>query len=253
MISDLKRIADYTQKVEVGLVPMGSQIKLGDIVVDVVRKDIKNVHLRVHPPAGSVRISAPKRMSLATIRAFAVSKLDWIKRHQAKLREQVRETPRKYEDRESHCVWGKRYLLTVSERNQPPSIELRDSRMFLRVRPGTDEHKRRALVEHWYREQIRMAVVPLFDKWQPLMGVKVERLFVRRMKTKWGSCNYRAHTIRLNTELAKRPPEYLEYVVVHELAHLLEPSHNANFVALMDRFLPGWQVRREELNRQPLW
>ncbi len=246
-------IADVAQRVEAGMVLMVSQIKLGDIVVKVARKDIKNVHLRVFPPAGSVRISAPRRMSLPTIRAFAISKLDWIKRHQAKLREQVRETPRRYVDQESHSVWGKRYLLTVSERNHPPLIELRDRRMHLRVRPGTDERKRRALVEHWYRQQIKKEVVPLFDKWQPLMGVKVERLFVRRMKTKWGSCNYKAHTIRLNTELAKRPPEYLEYVVVHELVHLLEPTHNANFAALMDWFLPGWQVRREELNRQPLW
>ena len=231
---------------------MVSQIKLGDIVVDVVRKDIKHLHLRVFPPAGSVRISAPKRMSLATIRAFAISKLDWIKRHQAKIRKQVRQTPRRYVDGESHYVWGKRYLLAVSERDQAPSIDLKDSRMFLRVRPGADEHKRRALVEHWYREQIRKAVVPLLDKWQPLMGVKIERLYVRRMKTKWGSCNYRAQTIRLNTELAKSPAEYLEYVVVHELVHLLEPSHNADFLALMDQFLPNWKVHREELNRQPL-
>ena len=237
---------------EARLVPMVSQIKLGDIVVDVVRKDIKHLHLRVSPPAGSVRISAPKRMSLATIRAFAISKLDWIKRHQAKLREQVRETPRRYVDGESHYVWGKRYLLAVSERNQPPSIELRDSRMLLRVRPGTDAHRRRALVERWYREQIRLAVVPLFDKWQPATGVKVERLFVRRMKTKWGSCNCRAHTIRLNTELAKRPAEYLEYVVVHELVHLLEPTHNANFMALMDQYSPNWKIHREELNRLSL-
>ena len=226
---------------------MVMQIKLGDIAVDVVLKDIKNVHLSVRSPAGSVRISAPKRMSLAAIRVFAFSKLDWIKRQRAKLREQERETPLHYVDRESHLVWGKRYSLEVLERNEPPSIELKQGRMLLRVRPGADEQKRHALVEHWYRGQIREATVPLLTKWQPLMGVKIDRLYVRRMKTRWGSCNYNAHTIRLNTELARRSPECLEYVVVHELAHLLEPTHNANFVALMDRFLPNWNVQREVL------
>ncbi len=231
---------------------MLSQIMLGDIAVEVVRKDIKNVYLRVYPPAGSVRLSAPRRMSLATIRVFAISKLDWIKRRQARLREQEREPPREYVDRESHDVWGKRYMLSVSESDERPSIELQRSRMLVRVRPGTDSRKRHALVEHWYRIQIREAVVPLLAKWQPLMGVKVERFFVRRMKTMWGSCNYKAHTIRLNTELAKKPPECLEYVVVHELVHLLEPTHNARFVALMDRFMPKWKFYREALNSLPV-
>ena len=231
---------------------MVSQITLGDIVADVVLKDIKNVHLSVYPPTGSVRISAPKRMSLATIRVLAISKLDWIKRQQAKLQEQERETPREYVDRESHYVWGKRYLLKVSERNEPPSIELKHNRMLLQVRPETGTHKRQAVTADWYRGQIKKAVVPLLAKWEPVMGVKVERFFVRQMKTKWGSCNYKAHTIRLNTELAKRPPECLEYVVVHELVHFLEPTHNARFVALMDRFMPKWEFYREVLNRLPV-
>ncbi len=229
-----------------------SQIWLGDIAVDLVLKDIKNVRLSVHPPAGRVRISAPKRMRLATIRAFAMSKLDWIKRQQSRFQQQEREPARSYVDGERHYLWGKRYVLYVSERNGPPSIDLKHSRMLMGVRPGTDQHKRHALVEHWYREQIKVAVVPLLAKWQPLMGVKVERFFVRRMKTMWGSCNYRAHTIRLNTELARKPPECLEYVVVHELVHLLEPTHNARFAALMDRFMPKWKLYRENLNRRPI-
>jgi len=228
------------------------QIELGDITVDVVLKAIKNVRLSVHPPAGRVRISAPTRMSLATIRGFAMSKLDWIKRQQAKIREQEREPPRRYVDRESHYVWGKRHVLTVSERNEPPSIELTQGRMLLRVRPGTGARTRHAVAEHWYRGQIKTAVGPLLAKWEPLMGVKVERFFVRRMKTMWGSCNYKTHTIRLNTELAKKPPQCLEYVVVHELVHLLEPTHNARFVALMDRFMPAWESHREVLNRLPI-
>ena len=231
---------------------MVSQIKLGDIEVDVVQKDIKNVHLSVHPPTGRVRIAAPKRMHIDTIRVFAISKLDWIKQQRTKLRAQERETPRDYVDRESHYVWGKRYLLTVSERDEPPSIDLKHSRMLLRVRPRTDDDKRKALVEEWYREQLKEAVPPLLARWQPLLDVRAERFFVQRMKTKWGSCNHKARTIRLNTELAKKPTECLEYIVVHELVHLLEPTHNARFVALMDRFMPKWQFHRQVLNRLPV-
>jgi len=229
-----------------------TQINLGDFAVDVVLKDIRNVHLSVHPPTGRVRISAPKRMSIDTIRVFAISKLDWIKQQQTRLREQERETPREYVDRESHYVWGKRYLLTVVERDEAPSIELKHSRMLLRVRPGADEDKRQAVVEEWYREQLRAAVPPLLERWQPLLKVRVERLFVQRMKTKWGSCNHLGRTIRLNTELAKKPAECLEYIVVHELVHLLEPTHNARFVALMGRFMAGWQFHRRVLNRLPI-
>lgn len=231
---------------------MVSQIKLGDIAVDVVLKDIKNVHLSVYPPTGRVRISAPKRMSIDTIRVFAISKLDWIRQQQTKLRKQEREAPRDYVDRESHYVWGKRYLLTVSEKDEPPSIELSHSRMLLRVRPRTDEGKRQSLVEEWYREQLKESVPRLLAQWQPLLGVRVERFFVQRMKTKWGSCHHKARTIRLNTELAKKPSECLEYIVVHELVHLLEPTHNARFVALMERFMPKWQFHRQVLNRLPV-
>ena len=231
---------------------MVSQLKLGGMTVDVVQKDIKNVHLSVYPPTGRVRISAPKRMSMETIRVFAISKLGWIKQQQKKLREQERETPRDYVDRESHYVWGKRYLLTVSESDEPPSIELKHSRMLLQVRPRTDEHKRQALVEKWYRVQLKEAVPPLLARWQPLLGVRVERFFVQRMKTKWGSCNHKARTIRLNTELAKKPAACLEYIVVHELVHMLEPTHNPRFVALMDRFMPRWQFHRQVLNRLPV-
>jgi predicted metal-dependent hydrolase len=231
---------------------MASQIELGGITVEVVLKDIKNVHLSVYPPAGRVRISAPRRMSLDTIRVFAISKLEWIRQQQAKLREQERETPREYIERESHFVWGKRYLLTVTESDAPPSIALQHSRLLLQVRPGTPEDKRQALVEEWYRGQVKGAAAPLLARWQPLLGVTVERLFVQRMKTRWGSCNHRARTIRVNTELAKKPVECLEYIVVHELVHLLEPTHNARFVALMDRFMPNWQIHRQTLNRLPV-
>ncbi len=231
---------------------MGTRINLGEIAVDVVFKDIKNVHLGVYPPTGRVRISAPTRMSLDNIRVFAISKLAWIKQQQKKLREQVRETPREYLDRESHYVWGKRYLLKVVEEDAMPAVELKHSRMLLRVRPGTDEAKMQAIVDQWYREQIKLEVAPLIAQWSVLMGVTVERFFVQRMKTKWGSCNPAKRHIRLNTDLAKKPRECLEYIVVHELAHLLEPTHNSRFIALMDRLMPSWPVRRDQLNELPV-
>lgn len=231
---------------------MVTQIKLGDIAVEVVQKDIKNIHLSVYPPAGRVRISAPLRMNLDTIRVFAISKLDWIKQQQKKLRGQERETPREYLDRESHYVWGKRYLLKVIESDEAPGVELKHSQMRLLVRPGASEEKKQAVVEEWYRAQIKQVVPALIAKWEPLVGVKVERFFVRRMKTKWGSCNTGSGSVRLNTELAKKPPECLEYIVVHELVHLLEPTHNHRFTTLMDQLLPNWRVCRDELNRLPV-
>src|SRR5258708_11540591 len=231
---------------------MQTRIQLGDIALDVVGKDIKNVHLSVHPPTGRVRIAAPQRMSLNTVRVFAIAKLPWIKRQQRKLREQERETPREYLDRESHYVWGKRYLLKIIEADQPPSVELSHGRMVLRVRPRTDTPKRQTILEEWQREQLRNAVPPLIEKWERLMGVKVRRCFVQRMKTKWGSCNHRAGSIRLNTDIARKPRECLEYIVVHEMVHLIEPTHNARFIALMDRFMPKSQSLREALNRLPV-
>ncbi len=231
---------------------MQHQIQLGGIDVDVVRKNIKNLHLSVHPPTGRVRIAAPERMSLDTIRVFAIAKLPWIKRQQRKLREQERETPREYLDRESHHVWGKRYLLKVIETDQPPTVELSHGHMILRVRPGTHTEKRQAILEEWHREQLRNAVPPLVAKWERLMGVEVGRIFVQRMKTKWGSCNHRAGSIRLNTDLIRKPRECLEYIIVHEMAHLIEHTHNAGFMELMDQFMPRWPFCRERLNRLPV-
>lgn len=227
---------------------MVEKLQLGDIEVDVALKEIKNIHLSVHPPFGKVRISAPMHMKLETIRLFAISKLGWIKRQQKKLQAQARETRREYIERESHYLWGKRYLLSVRENGGPTRIELLHNRLVLHGRPGL----RQMTTEEWYRLQIKQSVPPLIAKWERTMGVKVERFFVQRMKTKWGSCNPLTGSIRLNTELAKKPPECLEYIVVHEMAHLLEPTHNARFVALMDRFMPKWQFYRDQLNRFPV-
>jgi predicted metal-dependent hydrolase len=231
---------------------MITELRLGEIAVDVVLKDIKNVHLGVYPPTGRVRISAPKRMSLDTIRVFAISKLGWIKQHQKKLRNQERETPREYLDRESHYVWGKRYLLKLVERHGVPKVELKHRKMILRILPGTSDETKHATLARWYREQVKAAAPALIVKWEPIIAVNVERVFVQKMKTKWGSCNHGTHSIRLNTDLAKKPPECLEYIVVHEMVHILEPTHSTRFVALMDRLMPQWRACRDELNRLPV-
>lgn len=231
---------------------MVSELKLGDISVDVVLKDIKNVHLSVYPPTGRVRISAPSHMSMETIRVFAISKLDWIRKHQAELKKQARETPRDFVDRESHYVWGKRYLLKVVERDEAPSVTLKGSTMTLSVRPNTDTDKRHVILEGWYRELLKSAIPLLIAKWESRLEVDVERFHVQRMKTKWGSCNPEKRSIRLNTELARKPRECLEYLVVHEMAHLIEPMHSHRFIALMDRHLPHWRTLRDQLNSFPL-
>lgn len=231
---------------------MATKLQIGDLAVDVTQKDIKNVHLSVHPPHGRVSIAAPLHLSVSAIRAFAIGKLSWIRQQQRKLQEQERETPREYLDRESHYVWGRRCLLRVVERDTPPSVEWRHHRLVLAVRPGMDEGRRGKVLEAWYRDQLREEAKPLMAEWERRLGVRVDRVFIQRMKTRWGSCNPASHAIRLNTDLAKKPRECLEYILVHELVHLLEPTHNARFVALMGQFLPGWELRRDQLNRLPL-
>jgi len=231
---------------------MKEQVHLGDLSVDVVRKDIKNIHLSVHPPTGRVTIAAPSRMSPETLRVFAISKLPWIRQQQQKLREQERECPREYLDRESHYLWGKRYLLKLVEQDTAPEVRLQHSTLLLQLRPGSSEDKKREVLEEWYRKQLKAEMPPLLARWEPLLGVKAERFHVQRMKTKWGSCSPVSGSIRLNTELAKKPRECLEYIVVHELIHLLEPTHNARFIGLMDHFMPKWQSSRQLLNRLPV-
>ncbi|MEQ8510447.1 MAG: SprT family zinc-dependent metalloprotease [Rhodospirillaceae bacterium] len=231
---------------------MTEKITLGDMVVDVMFKDIKNIHLSVHPPTGNVRISAPLKMDIDTIRVYAISRLSWIKTHQRKLREQDRETPREYLERESHYVWGERYLLRVKTHSAPPMVMLSPRHMDVSVRPGSGPDKIERVLAAWYREQVRGVAKKLITKWEPVMGVNVSKVFVQRMKTRWGSCTPDTRSIRLNTELAKKPRECLEYIVVHEMVHLLESTHNARFVALMDQWLPDWRELRKRLNRAPL-
>lgn len=231
---------------------MATTIQIGELTVEVTQKDIKNLHLSVHPPLGRISVAAPRHLSVSAIRAFAIGKLSWIRQEQAKLREQERETPREFLHRESHYVWGRRCLLDVVEQDAAPAVSWSRNRLTLMIRPGTDEIRRGEVLEAWYRAQLREQAKPVMAEWEKRLGVQVQKTFVQRMKTRWGSCNVARRSVRLNTDLAKKPRECLDYVIVHELVHLLEPTHNARFVAMMDQFLPGWPHRRDQLNRLPV-
>jgi predicted metal-dependent hydrolase len=230
---------------------MATQIELAGILLDVVKKDIKNIHLSVYPPTGTVRISAPLRMSVDAIRLFAISKLAWIKQQQTILREQERESPREYLDRESHYVWGRRYLLKVVEEDAAPGVRLQHSKLILRMRAGSQESLRAAVLADWYRRILKVEAAARIVEWQRRLNVQVDQFYVQQMKTRWGSCNPIAGTIRLNTELAKKPKECLDYIVLHEMIHLLDSTHGPGFVAMMDRFMPAWRETRNLLNILP--
>lgn len=231
---------------------MSEIIRLAEIVIAVTRKDIKHVHLSVHPPIGRVTLVAPAGIRLEVARAYAVSKLGWIRDQQARLRAQVRETPRRFVTRESHYVWGKRYLLSVIEREQRPTVTMDHRRITLAVRPGSDRAKREAVMHDWHKSLLHEAVPRLVRKWEPRLDVKVAAYFLQRMKTKWGGCNPEARHIRLNTELVKKPRDLLEYVVVHEMLHLNEPTHGERFLKLLGKHYPTWREARAELNELPL-
>jgi predicted metal-dependent hydrolase len=231
---------------------MAETIQLGDIAIVVTRKSIKHVHLSVHPPSGRVTLVAPKGIRLEVARAYAASKLGWIRDRQAKLRTQARETPRQFVERESHYLWGRRYLLSVREAEAKPSIRLTHRSITLTVRPGSSSAKRAAVMHEWHKSLLHDVVPELISRWEPKLGVDVAGYFLQRMKTKWGGCNHRARNIRLNTELVKKPKDLLEYVVVHEMLHLVEPTHSERFLALLDQHYPAWREARAELNELPL-
>lgn len=231
---------------------MTETIKLGDIHIAVTRKAVRNVHLSVHPPEGRVTLVAPLTTRLEVARAYAISKLGWIRSQQNKLQQQDRETPRQFVERESHYLWGRRYLLSVEEKDVRPSVKLDHKRITLTVRPGSAADKRAQVMHEWHKLQLHEAVPPLIHHWQQKLGVTVNRYYLQRMKTKWGSCNHRAGNIRLNTELVKKPRDLLEYIIVHEMAHLIEPTHNERFINILDTQLSHWREARDELNMLPL-
>ncbi len=227
------------------------QIELGNIKIDVEQKDIKNIHLSVYPPNGKVKIAAPDRMDLDTIRVFAISKLQWIKKQQETFKNQPRETSREYLTKESHYFQGKRYLLKVIEQNESPKVILKHSKIELYVRPGATIQKKEEIINEWYRAQLKKTIPKLIEKWEKKIGVQSNEFGIKKMRTKWGTCNTQAKRIWLNLELAKKPIECLEYIIVHELIHLLERTHNQTFINHMNTFMPKWRFYRDELNMLP--
>ena len=231
---------------------MADTIRLGGLAVALTRKGVKHVHLSVHPPDGRVTLVAPLTTRTEVARAYALSRLGWIRQQQARFRGQPRETPRQFVERESHFVWGRRRLLSVVEKDVKPFVKLGHRKITLTVRPGSGRLQREKAMHEWHKTLLHEAVPSLLRKWEAKLGVRVAGYFLQRMKTRWGGCNHRSGTIRLNTELVKKPKDLLEYVVVHELAHLVEPTHSERFVALMTRHYPAWRVARAELNELPL-
>lgn len=231
---------------------MTERIDIGDLEIEVLRKHIKNVHLTVHPPNGRVTMSTPVSTRLEVARAYAISKLGWIRQQQERMAGQARETPRELVTRESHYLWGRRYLMEVVPTNGAQHVTLDHRRIRLHMRPGTSLQRREAVFYAWQKSVLHGFLKEAISKWEAAMGVKASNYFVQKMKTKWGSCNHKTKTIRLNTELVKKPKDLVEYVIVHELAHLIEPTHNERFVAILHKFYPGWQEARMELNELPL-
>jgi predicted metal-dependent hydrolase len=229
------------------------QITVNGLVVDVVRKNIKNLHLGVYPPIGRVRVAAPLRVNDEAVLLFTISRLAWIKRQQAKFEGQERQSAREFVSGESHYYQGNRYLLNVIYHKGSPAVIIRNNKtMDLFVRLGSDTSERERILNTWYRRRLKEEIAPLIAKWEAIIGVKVVEWGVKQMKTKWGTCNIKANRIWLNLELIKKPAHCLEYIIVHEMIHLLERHHNERFIAYMNRFMPLWQFYREELNRAPL-
>jgi len=226
------------------------QITIGQLMIDVVKKDIKHIHLGVYPPDGNIRIAAPLKVDDDRVRLFAISKLPWIKKQQAKFQAQNRQSPREFVSGESHYFQGRRYLLNVIYHRSPPKVIIKNNtNIDLFVRENSTLEQRKKVMTEWYRQQLKEQIPTLLNKWQSITGITINNWGIKQMKTKWGSCNITDKRIWLNLELAKKPQRCLEYVIVHELVHLLERNHNERFTAYMDKFMPQWPMYKEELNQ----
>lgn len=227
-------------------------LTIAGLEIEIVYKAIKNMHISVYPPDGRIRVAAPSSTNEDTIRLAIVQRLPWIKRQRERLQSAERQTQREMVSGETHYVWGKRYRLEVANSTGRYRIETTGQTLRLITPSGIDADKKRTALDRWYRRELKAAIPDLLAKWQPIIGVEADKVVVRRMKTKWGTCQTASRAIWLNPELAKKNPRCLEYIVVHELTHFLERSHNQRFTDLMDKFLPDWQARRDELNSAPL-
>ncbi len=230
-----------------------NNISVANIQIEVIRKDIKNMHLAVYPPTGRIRLAAPTKTDSEVVRLFAISKLGWIKKHIKNFKEQPRETPREYTTGESHYYQGKRLLLNVIEHDGFNKVEVKGIKHIqLYVKPNSTIDDRALVLKEWYRKELKRQLPELIEKWEKVIGVRCNSWGVKHMRTKWGACNIEAKRIWINLELAKKPQVCLEYIIVHELVHLLERNHNDRFVSLMNKFMPKWRLHRDELNKLPV-
>lgn len=229
------------------------QFAISGLRVNVVRKRIKNLHLGVYPPHGRVRVAAPLELTRDAVRLAVVDKLIWIKRQRAKFEKQARQTEREFVSGETHYLLGRRYRLQVIEHQAPPKVLLHGkTSIYLYIRPGTSKSKREQVFHQWYRSKLKSVVATLIYKWQRQLEIEAKTWNIRKMKTKWGSCNTSSGRILLNLELAKKPLRCIEYVIVHELLHLIERNHGDAFIALLNLHLPSWRQHRDELTSTPL-
>jgi len=228
------------------------RIQVGEIPVEVVLKNIRNVHLSVYPPKGRVRISAPSSSKLDNLRLYAISRLSWIKKQRNRILGQERETPRSFVCRESHYLWGKRYLLDISEGRSPQGVKISHGEIHLSVPPRAKRTRRAEILEAWRRGELKKELPEVVSRWSKRLGVSPRNVFVQKMRTQWGSCNHQTRNIRLNTELTKKPRQCLDYVVLHEMAHLLKPTHSKEFTGILDEQMPMWREIKKGLNRLPI-
>lgn len=228
-----------------------SYLTVAGLEIDVNYKDIKNLHISVYPPVGRVRVAAPQHLDEDAIRLAIVQRLPWIKKQRQQLQNADRQTPRRMVSGETHYVWGERLLLDASRQGRS-NVNVAGKTLWLTTPADYDDDQRRAVLDRWYRKELKAAVPPLLSKWQPSIGESVSKFVVRRMKTKWGTCQTESRAIWLNPELAKKNPRCLEYIVVHEMIHLIERTHNERFIELMNFHMPDWRSRRDELNKAPL-
>jgi predicted metal-dependent hydrolase len=224
------------------------QIVVNNITIDVVRKNIKNLHLAVYPPSGRVRIATPMKVDDEAVRLFAISKLSWIKKNRVKYINQERQSERKYISGESHYFKGQRYMLNLIYHTGYPKVVIRKKYIDLYVKAGSTEEQRENVMTTWYRKNLKEQIPALIEKWQKIIEIEVVQWQVKKMKTKWGTCNREAKRIWLNLELAKKPEHCLEYIIVHEMVHFLERNHTERFVAYMDKFMSQWKSIKDELN-----
>ena len=229
------------------------QITINGLPVQIIRKAIKNLHLGVYPPNGRVRVAAPLAVSDDAVRLAVISRLGWIKRQRAKFEGQSRQSKREMVSGESHYFQGRRYRLRVIEHDGATKVTMRNNSIIeLHARPDTTARKRELALQRWYRQRLKALIPGLLEKWQTILGVEVADWGVKKMKTKWGACSVEGRRVWLNLELAKKTLHCIEYIIVHEMIHLLERKHNEIFISYMDKFLPKWRFYKEELNKSPL-